>query len=106
MTVSSENDSRPHLWYNSPLPWVPTRGITGKSGTNPARSRHCESRRAASRKPLGLKGRGRRSGQQACRLLLTSQETYPRSMRLTFCGEQRACVGTWVLTPPRFHSHA
>ena len=22
--------------------WVPTRGITGKSGANPARSRHCE----------------------------------------------------------------
>ena len=22
--------------------WVPTRGITGKSGENPARSRHCE----------------------------------------------------------------
>ena len=37
---------------------------------------------------------------EACSLLLTSQETYPRFTRLTFCGEQRACVGTWVVSSP------
>src|SRR5438128_9314479 len=92
-------------------PWVPTRGITGKSGATPARFRHCKCGYIASIDHSVL-GPGKVKRLVDATSTPTSQETYPNATLLTFCGEQKSCpdlsfpLDSYSFSSPRWLSRA
>jgi len=64
------------------------KGITGKTGANPARFRHCEEG-ASLRSRHSAFGPGK--VKRPANSLPLSQETYPGRNFLSFCGEQKTC---------------